>query len=78
MPLNATLIKESGDRYLREQDRYAKLAQLVAEECRRKVIEAHAIRATVQWRVKDRKRFERKLRTWLDADESPHIGPKTA
>lgn len=65
MPLNDNLIKEAGERYMREQDRYAKLAQFVADACRREVIDANVIRATVQWRAKDRKRFEGKLQKWL-------------
>lgn len=65
MPLTDELIREAGERYFREQDRYAKLAELVADVCRRDVVEKHVIRATVQWRAKDRKRFEKKLQKWL-------------
>lgn len=65
MPLTDELIKKAGERYMREQDRYAKLAQLVADACRRQVIDANVIRATVQWRAKARKRFESKLHKWL-------------
>lgn len=48
MPLTDDLIKEAGERYMRELDRYAKLAQFVADACRRQVIDANVIRATVQ------------------------------
>src|SRR6266508_3126092 len=65
MPLNEALIKDAGERYMREQDRYVKLAQFVADACRRHVVDANVIRATVHWRAKDRKRFEGKLQKWL-------------
>lgn len=74
MPLNPTLIKDAGERYMREQDRYAKMAQYVADLCRREVIDSHVIRASVQWRAKDRKRFEAKLQKWLaDPEKAERI-----
>jgi ppGpp synthetase/RelA/SpoT-type nucleotidyltranferase len=65
MALTEALIKEAGERYVREQDRYAKLAHFVADACQQQVVDTNVIRATVQWRAKVRKRFEAKLQKWL-------------
>lgn len=65
MALTEELIKEAGERYVREQDRYAKLAHFVADVCQQQVVDTNVIRATVQWRAKARKRFEAKLQKWL-------------
>jgi ppGpp synthetase/RelA/SpoT-type nucleotidyltranferase len=61
MPFDETIIKQAVERYKRESDRYSKLAQHVADECR-SLIQDKVIRGTVQWRVKDPDRFASKLR----------------
>lgn len=69
MALTEDLITQAKDRYCREKDRYIKLARLVAEICQKQVIQENVIRATTQWKAKDPKRFEDKLKKWL-ADPS--------
>lgn len=61
MPFSTELIKPSVDRYLRERDRYVKLAARVADLCRTEIIDADAIRAQVTSRAKTTKSFESKL-----------------
>ena len=69
MALTEDLIAQAKERYCREKDRYIKLARLVAEICQKQVIQENVIRAATQWRAKDPKRFEDKLKKWL-ADPS--------
>ena len=61
MPLDEQVISEVVERYWREYDRYAKLAECVAEKCR-EMISADVIRGTVQWRAKAADRLRMKLR----------------
>jgi ppGpp synthetase/RelA/SpoT-type nucleotidyltranferase len=53
-------IADTVDRYRREYDRYAKLAECIADECRL-LLEENAIRATVEWRPKRPQGLARKL-----------------
>jgi len=48
------------EQYVREMDRYAKLARVVAEKCR-EVVKENAIRAYVTYRAKDPDRLREKL-----------------
>lgn len=66
MPLTMELVEACVRRYVRELDRYSKLAEFVAEKCRREVVEAKAVRATVTWRAKSPKRFEGKLAKYME------------
>ncbi|HVB01965.1 MAG TPA: RelA/SpoT domain-containing protein [Acidimicrobiales bacterium] len=60
MPLNAEDIERALERYHREIDRYEKVALFVADVCR-SLVRDNAIRATVQFRVKDPERLRGKL-----------------
>ncbi len=62
MPFSSDLISPAVQRYHRERDRYAKLADRVAEICRKSICEQNAIRAQVTFRVKSKKSFEGKLK----------------
>ncbi len=69
LPVNRHLIAMAVARYRREQDRYAKLADMVAEKCRR-LLEANAILGAVDARAKSPESLERKLEELL-AGELP-------
>ncbi len=58
------LVAAAVARYRREQDRYAKLADMVAEKCRR-LLEANAILGAVDARAKSPESLERKLHELL-------------
>jgi len=62
VPFSPDLISPAVQRYHRERDRYAKLADRVAEICRESICEQNAIRAQVTFRVKSTKSFEGKLK----------------
>lgn len=62
MPLTDQQISECQDRYLREQDRYAKMAEVAYEKCLEIVQKKLTVRATVQRRAKSPKSFVEKLR----------------
>lgn len=62
MPLNDLQIQECQDRYLREVDRYTKMAEVVYEKCQDIVQKKLTVRATVQRRAKNSKSFVEKLR----------------
>lgn len=64
MPLNEQVIKEAVDRYWREIDRYSKLAAFVANKCQQ-IVRTNVLRATVQWRPKDKDGFEKKLKRYM-------------
>jgi ppGpp synthetase/RelA/SpoT-type nucleotidyltranferase len=64
MPLNEQIIKDAVERYWREIDRYSKLASFVANECQQ-IVRANVVRATVQWRPKDKGGLEKKLKRYL-------------
>jgi ppGpp synthetase/RelA/SpoT-type nucleotidyltranferase len=55
-------IKRAVQRYVREYDRYLKLAARVADICRSEIVEGNAIRAQVTSRAKSPKSLEGKLR----------------
>lgn len=60
MALTDALIDQAVERYWREYDRYAKLADFVGEACR-KLLDANVIRGSVQWRAKNPDRLKGKL-----------------
>lgn len=62
MPLTDKDINECGERYLREYDRYQKMAEVVYQKCYDIVHKKLTIRATVQRRAKSPKSFVDKLR----------------
>lgn len=62
MPLSEDLIKESGERYSREHDRFQKMAEVVYQKCYDIVHKKLTVRATVQRRAKAPKSFIDKLR----------------
>lgn len=62
MPLSDEQIKESGDRYLREYDRFQKMAEVVYQKCFDIVHKKLTVRATVQRRAKSPKSFVDKLK----------------
>lgn len=62
MPLTDQQITECHERYLREQDRYAKMAEVAYEKCLEIVQKKLTVRATVQRRAKSPKSFVEKLR----------------
>lgn len=62
MPLTDLQIIECHDRYLRELDRYAKMAEVAYEKCLEIVQKKLTVRATVQRRAKSPKSFVEKLR----------------
>lgn len=62
MPLSEDLIKECGDRYSREHDRFQKMAEVVYQKCYDIVHKKLTVRATVQRRAKAPKSFIDKLR----------------
>jgi ppGpp synthetase/RelA/SpoT-type nucleotidyltranferase len=72
MPLTLEIIDEAVTRYRREYDRHLKLSEFVAAKCRR-IVEDNAIRATVQWRAKDPRGLDLKLRKYLADDERRHV-----
>jgi len=68
MPLTPEIIDDTVDRYSREYDRYAKMAEYVADKCRELL--GDSIRASVTWRAKEPGRLEGKLRDrFLGKDE---------
>jgi ppGpp synthetase/RelA/SpoT-type nucleotidyltranferase len=62
MPLTDAMILEAGERYRREYDRYAKLAEFVYEKCQEIVFGKLTIRASVQRRAKHPDSLIEKLR----------------
>lgn len=62
MAIAEAIIQESVARYIRERDRYIKLADRVADLCRAEMVEKNAIRAQVTSRTKTVRSFEGKLR----------------
>lgn len=60
MALTQQIIDQAAERYWRESDRYAKLAEYVGEACRR-LLKDNVIRGSVQWRAKDAGRLKGKL-----------------
>ena len=62
MPLTDQQIHECQDRYIREIDRYAKMAEVAYEKCLDIVQKKLTVRATVQRRAKNSKSFVEKLR----------------
>ncbi|MCE0974749.1 GTP pyrophosphokinase [Pseudomonas putida] len=62
MPLTDEQIQECYTRYLREQDRYIKMAEAVYEKCLDIVQKKLTVRATVQRRAKSPKSFAEKLK----------------
>ncbi len=74
MSLAEQVVAQAVQRYWREYDRYAKLAEFVAERCRAGIVEENAIRATVSWRAKAPKKLDGKLRKYLqDPAEAAQI-----
>ncbi len=73
-PRAGELVRAAVERYRREQDRYAKLADLVAEKCRR-LLEANAILGTVDARAKSPESLERKLEELLAGEPSAGLSP---
>lgn len=62
MPLTDDQIKECGERYLREHDRFQKMAEVVYQKCYDIVHKKLTVRATVQRRAKSPKSFVDKLK----------------
>lgn len=62
MAIPEQVIENAVTRYEREQDRYLKLAVLVADLCRTNIVDRDAIRAQVTFRAKTPKSFAGKLR----------------
>eukprot|EP01041_Mallomonas_annulata_P040611 gene40611-64544_t len=62
MPLTDVQIVECHERYLREFDRYSKMADTVYEKCLEIVQKKLTVRATVQRRAKNPKSFMEKLK----------------
>lgn len=62
MALSNELIQECVQRYLREQDRYVKMAEVVYEKCLEIVQKKLTVRATVQRRAKNAISFGEKLK----------------
>lgn len=62
MPLTDQDINECYERYLREQDRYAKMAEVTYQKCLEIVQKKLTVRATVQRRAKNPKSFAEKLK----------------
>jgi ppGpp synthetase/RelA/SpoT-type nucleotidyltranferase len=62
MPLTDQQILECQERYVREIDRYTKMAEVVYEQCLDIVQKKLTVRATVQRRAKTSKSFVEKLR----------------
>lgn len=58
--LDPTQIQNAVKRYIRERDRYRKLAENVSEKCK-DIIDENAIRAYVQWRAKEPDSLRKKL-----------------
>lgn len=62
MPLTDQDISQCYERYLREQDRYVKMAEVTYEKCLEIVQKKLTVRATVQRRAKNPKSFLEKLK----------------
>lgn len=62
MPLTNEQITECYERYVREQDRYVKMAEVIYERCIDIVQKKLTVRATVQRRAKNPKSFLEKLK----------------
>lgn len=62
MPLSDQEINQCYERYLREQDRYVKMAEVTYEKCLEIVQKKLTVRATVQRRAKNPKSFAEKLK----------------
>lgn len=73
MPFSPDLISPAVQRYHRERDRYAKLADRVAEICRESICEQNAIRAQVTFRVKSTKSFEGKLKRFSTQENKNYV-----
>ena len=61
MPLSDAVISECVERYVREQDRYVKMAEFVYEKCL-DIVRRLGVHATVQRRAKNPARFSEKLK----------------
>ncbi len=61
MPLTDQLIEECVERYIREQDRYSKMAEFVYEKCQ-DIVRRLGVHATVQRRSKNPVSFGEKLK----------------
>lgn len=70
MPLKDDDISKCQERYLREYDRYVKMADVTYQKCLDIVQNKLAVRATVQRRAKDPHSFAEKLRKNKDKYES--------
>lgn len=68
MPFDKELIEPSVERFRRERDRYAKLADRVAEICREDICEQNGIRAQVTFRVKSTNSLRGKLKRFSERD----------
>lgn len=62
MPLSEQDIQECHDRYVRERDRYEKMAEATYQKCLEIIQKKLTVRATVQRRAKSPKSFADKLR----------------
>ncbi|MCZ2405840.1 MAG: hypothetical protein LC097_03775 [Burkholderiales bacterium] len=62
MPLSDQDISQCYERYLREHDRYVKMAEVAYEKCLEIVQKKLTVRATVQRRAKNPKSFVEKLK----------------
>lgn len=72
MALTHEVINQSVERYWREFDRYAKLAEFVGEACRQ-LLEQDVIRGSVQWRAKNPERLRTKLEKWITDPKYAHV-----
>jgi len=61
--MSTTHIQKAIDRYVRERDRYVKLADVVFDKCRG-IVSRSGVRATVQRRTKEPESLRRKLESW--------------
>lgn len=61
MPLTDKNIEECVERYIREQDRYSKMAEFVYEKCL-DMVRRLGVHATVQRRAKNANSFSDKLK----------------
>ncbi len=68
MALTMEVIDDAVARYLREYDRYHKMAEVTATIVRQ-ILDDHALRGTVQWRAKNPERLKKKLIKYMDNNE---------
>ncbi len=68
MALSSQIIDDSVERYLREYDRYHKMAEVTAAVVRQ-ILDDHALRGTVQWRAKNPERLRKKLIKYMESRE---------